>query len=63
MISSDNNDNEVNFVDYYVSDVDDDNDDVIMTSWCSYHCDGTRVQEQIQALINVCIFLEAWVDR
>ena len=63
MISSDNNDNEVNYVDYYVSDVDDDNDDVIMTSWCSYHCDGTRVQEQIQALINVCIFLEAWVDR
>ena len=55
MISSDNNDNEVNYVDYYVSDVDDDNDDVIMTSWCSYHCDGTRVQEQIQALINVCI--------
>ena len=55
MISSDNNDNEVNYVDYYVSDVDDDNDDVIMTSWPSYHCDGTRVQEQIQALINVCI--------
>ena len=56
MISSDtndNDDNELNYVDYYVSDVDDDNDDVIMTSW--YHCDGTRVQEQIQALINVCI--------
>ena len=58
MISSDNNDNddnEVSYVDCYVSDVDDDNDDVIMTSWPSYHCDGTRVQEQIQALINVCI--------
>ena len=62
MISSDtndNDDNELNYVDYYVSDVDDDNDDVIMTSWCSYHCNGMRVQEQIKALINVC----TWVDR
>ena len=62
MISSDtndNDDNELNYVDYYVSDVDDDNDDVIITSWCSYHCNGMRVQEQIQALINVC----TWVDR
>jgi hypothetical protein len=32
---------------------------VIMTSWCSYHCNGMRVQEQIHALINVC----TWVDR
>ncbi len=55
MISSDNNDNEVNYVDCYENDDDDDNDDVIMTSWPWYHCDGTRVQEQIQALINVCI--------
>ena len=37
MISYDNN--EVNYVDYKISDVDvdDDDDDVIMTSWPSYH--------------------------
>jgi hypothetical protein len=57
--TNDNDDNELNYVDYYVSDVDDDNDDVIMISWCSYHCNGMRVQEQIQTLINVC----TWVDR
>ena len=35
MISYDND--EVNYVDYKISDVDDDDDDVIMTSWPSYH--------------------------